>query len=494
MPKEILMSIGSQEKRVAIVREGSLEEFHIERPQDKTIVGNIYKGRIEAAVPSIGAAFVDIGLPKKGFLYLSELESAFESLEMEGSPIPPADKALASPRGKAASEVKRGQEVLVQVVKESFGTKGPRLSAQIGIAGRYLVLTPGDSQIGVSRRIDDEAERRRLREAFSGFRLPKDTGFIVRTAAYGKSKNELLRDANFLLKLFNRVERIAQRKKSPALVYEEYDLTLRVVRDSFTDDVSKLIVDSKSEFYRIRRFMKTFLSHLVNKVELYRGQDLFEEKDVNRHINKIFESRVYLKSGAYLIIEPTEGLVVIDVNSGGFKKKLSQEEMAFKVNCEAAVEAARQIILRDLGGIIVIDFIDMQKESHRREVLQVLKKALADDRAKYDISGISRFGLIEMTRERIHKTVQMLSYQACPYCQGRGKVKSAMTMSIFAFKELKKFLKGVSLREANLTLNPAVVDEILKDKDNLRNTERTLKIKINLIPSSFLHIEEVKIS
>ncbi len=480
MPKEILINIEPQEKRVAIVTDGKLDEFYIERPQDKTIVGNIYKGRIEAVLPSIGAAFVDIGLPKKGFLYLSEIESAYESLESQSATTP--------------FEVKKGQEVMVQVVKESFGTKGPRLSTHIGLAGRYLVLMPLGNQIGISRRIEDDEERRRLRLIFSELKLPKDVGFIVRTAASGKSKQELSRDAQFLLKLWGRLKKTIPKKPAPALIYEEYDLTLRAIRDSFSDDVTKLIVDSKVEFYRIMHFMKTFLSYLTHRVELYKGDDLFEEKDIERQINRIFESHVYLKSKAYIIIEPTEGLVVIDVNSGGFKKKLEQEEAAFKVNSDAAIEIARQLVLRDLGGIIVIDFIDMEKEYHRREVLKVFKRALSNDKAKYDILGISKFGVVEMTRERIHKTVQMLSYQLCPYCQGRGKVRSPITTAIYALKELKRFLKGKSLRQVNLTLAPPVIDEILKNKENLHLIEHKYRTKINLISNPSSHIEDNRIS
>ncbi|MFA5356572.1 MAG: Rne/Rng family ribonuclease [Candidatus Omnitrophota bacterium] len=479
MSKEILINIETQEKRAAIVNNGRLEEFYIERPQDKTIVGNIYKGKIEAVLPSIGAAFVDIGLPKKGFLYLSEIEYSFESLETQ------------SPR--KMDQIKKGQEVLVQVVKESFGTKGPRLSCHIGIAGRYLVLMPQENQVGVSRRIEDDDERRRLRGVLSELKLAKDIGFIVRTAASGRSKRELQRDADFLTKLWKRLEKAAQSKSAPALVYEEYDLTLRVIRDSFTEDVSKLIVDSKSEYYRIQNFMRTFLNYLRNKVELYKGDDLFEDKDIERQVNKIFETKVYMKSKGYIIIEPTEGLVVIDVNSGGFAKKLSQEDTAFKVNCEAAIEAARQLILRDLGGIIVIDFIDMEKEGHRREVLGTLKKALNNDKAKYDILGISKFGLVEMTRERVHRTVHTLSYQACPYCQGKGKVKSPVTMAIYALKELRRLLKAKSPKQVNITLNHSVIEEILKDKENLSFIERKFRTKINLISEPSMHMEDMKI-
>ena len=480
MSKEILINSEPQEKRVAIVQDGQLLEFHIERPQDRTIVGNIYKGRIEAVMPSIGAAFVDIGLPKNGFLYLSEIESAYESTD--------------APVQTPIKEVKKGQEILVQVVKESFGTKGPRLSTQIGLAGRYLVIMPQEKQGGISRRIEEEPERRRLREIFKKLKLPDPVGFIVRTAASGRSEQELVRDAQFLYKLWKRLEKIAQEKKAPALVYEEYDLPLRAIRDSFTEDVSKLIVDSKPEFYRIQHFMRTFLSYLSRRVELYRGDDLFAAKDVEKQINHIFESHVYMKSKAYLIIEPTEGLVVIDVNSGGFKKKVNQEDMAFKVNCEAAVEIARQLVLRDLGGIIVIDFIDMEREGHRRELLNTLKHALSGDRAKYDILGISKFGIVEMTRERIHKTVQMLSFHPCPYCKGKGKLRSPQTLGIFALKELKRYLKGRNLKQASLTLAPPVIDEILKDKEALRAIERRYRIKINLISNPAAHLEDIKFS
>ncbi len=479
MSKEILVNVGPHEKRVAVVNDGRLEEFYIERPQDRTIVGNIYKGVIEAALPSIGAAFVDIGLPKKGFLYLSEIEGESDT----------------SGRLKSKhTDVKKGQEVLVQVVKEGFGTKGPRLSCEIGIAGRFIVLMPNDQQIGVSRRIEDDEERKRLKHMLQELKLPKDAGFIVRTVAAGKSKQELYRDARFLLKLWERLKKIINKQKAPSLVYEEYDLVLRAIRDSFTEDVTKLIIDSKPEYYRIHRFMRTFAGNLSRRLELHRGEDLFADKDIEKQINKIFESKIYLKSKAYIIIEPTEGLVVVDVNSGGFRKNLGQEEAAFKVNCDAAIEAAHQLVLRDLGGIIVIDFIDMEKEAHRREVFNILKKELSKDKAKYDILGISKFGLVEMTRERIHKTVDTLSFQACPYCQGKGKVKSPVTMAIYVIKELKKFLHGKSLKEVSLIINPLVLDEIMKDPQNFKFIERKYRIKINPMPNPALHIEDIKIS
>ncbi|MCM8762979.1 MAG: Rne/Rng family ribonuclease [Candidatus Omnitrophica bacterium] len=479
MSREILISTSPQEKSIAIVDDGRLVEYYIERPQDKTIVGNIYKGIIETVMPAINAAFVNIGLTKKGFLYITDISEVLEPVEITGS--------------TAQIELKAGQEVLVQVEKEAFGTKGPRLTAHIGLPGRYLVLTPQDQAIGISRRIEDESERKRLRGILTELRLPQEVGFIVRTAAAGRLKKELQRDAYFLLKLWQRIRRVSAVKKPPALIYEEYDLIIRTIRDSFTEDVTKVVVDSRQEYCRIIRFVKSFLSHLVKKVELYRGYDLYADKGIDIQINKIFENKVYLKSKGYIVIEPTEGLVVIDVNSGGFSKKISAEEAAFKVNSEAAVEAARQIRLRDLGGIIVIDFIDMQKESHRKEILNILKRELNKDNAKYDIAGISRFGLVELTRERAQRRLDILSLQECPYCKGRGKIKSGLTMSIYALKELKRSLYKVPRKEVSVYLHPEVSNELLKETYSIKLLERQFRTRVNIIPDPHLHREDLKI-
>jgi ribonuclease G len=488
MAKEILINVEHQEKRVVIVKDGRIDELYVERPQDKTIVGNIYKGTIEAAIPSINGAFVNIGLIKKGFLYLSEIDSGYEFFDQNGKVAPSQHP------NKLAGGVKKGQEVLVQVVKESFGSKGPRLSCHIGIPGRFLVIMPLENQIGISRRIENDQERKRLRQMFQEMKLPTDVGYIIRTVAEGKNKNDLNRDAHFLLKMWRGIEKQIKHQKAPSVVYEEYDLVLRVIRDSFSEDVSKLIVDSKPEFYRIQNFMRQCMGNLRRKVEFYRGNDLFQDKDVERQIAGVFEKRVFFKSKAYIIIEPTEGLVVIDVNSGGFREKIAQEEAAFKINCEAAIEAAHQLRLRDLGGIIVIDFIDMEKEAHRREVLRVLKDALSQDRAKYDILGISKFGLVEMTRERIHNTVHTMAYQDCPYCAGKGKVKSPATMTIFAVKTLRKHLQGKSLREVTLAVNPSVAEEISKDKEVLKQVERKFRTRVNLTSNPAFKIEDIAIT
>ena len=481
MQKEILINADLPEKRAAILADEKLEEFYIEQPEDKTIVGNIYKGRIETVVPSLNAAFVDIGQNKKGFLYLSEIEySTYEPTEEMKSP--------------QRLKLKKGDEVLVQVVKAAYGTKGPRISGHIGLAGRYLVLAPQNDHWGISRRIEDERERRRLRSILDGLRLPKNIGFIVRTAAVGRSARELMRDARFLLRLWSRIKKSSYRRAAPSLVYEEYDLILRIIRDSFTEEINQVIVDSKTEYRRIQAFVRKFGRHLARRIHLYQGTDLFFDRDIEKQINRIFERHVYLRSKAYIVIEPTEGLVVIDVNSGGFKKNLSPEESAFKINAEAAVEIARQLRLRDLGGIIVIDFIDMEKEGHRREILNILNRELSKDRAKYDCLGISKFGLVQMTRERIHNTVQAQTYQGCPYCQGKGKIKSAMTLCILVFRQLKRHLLSNKPSEVRLSLNPAVIFLMEKYRDSLQTLEHKFHTKINLISNPTQHLEEIKIT
>jgi ribonuclease G len=480
MAKEILVNVAPQEKRVAIVNDGRLEEFYIERPQDKNIVGNIYKGRIDTVVPSLNAAFVDLALEKKGFLYLSDIEDTIEPVE--GS------------RGFKRLEVKKDDEVLIQVVKEPFGTKGPRITTHIGLAGRYFVLTPLNTHKGISRRIEEDAERKRLRQILESLKLPDDLGFIVRTEAKGKSKAQLQQDALFLIKLWGRIKKAAERAKAPSLVYEEYDLVLRVIRDSFTEETQHLIVDSIAEYHRTKRFIHSFLGHMARKVEFYREANLFTKKDIENQINRIFEAKVYLKSKAYLVIEPTEGLVVIDVNSGGFKKGTDPEEAAFKVNNEAAVEAARQLRLRDLGGIIIIDFIDMEKEGHRRQIFNTLNHELSKDRAKYDVLGISKFGVVEMTRERIHRSVAMLSYQECPYCQGKGRVKSPLTVAIDAWRQLEELLMQGHNKAVTLAVNPLVHQELLKETFNFKALERKFKANISLLSNPSYHLEEVKIS
>src|SRR3989338_3323165 len=360
MQKEIYINIDVLETRVAILEDRRLEEFYVERHDAKRLVGSIYKGKVESILPGMGAAFVDIGLDKNGFLYVSDVagqspngDGAADELEEAQVPRPGRGKPVPS----ISDVLKKGDEVLVQVVKEPLGTKGARLTAQISLPGHFLVLMPFSANIGVSKRIEDPAERDRIRKVFEEMRLPKEIGFVVRTASQGIDKRDLMREAKYLLRLWNGIKERAKRVKPPGIVYEEYELVLRVDRDMMTNDVSSAEIDSKQEFGKLVRFLGSFSPHLRSKVKLYHhATPIFEKYSIEQEIDKLYNRIVYLKSGGYLIIEQTESLVAIDVNSGKFVGRKNLEDTAFRTNIEAALEIAKQLRLRDLGGIIIIDF------------------------------------------------------------------------------------------------------------------------------------------
>lgn len=445
MAREILINKVEGETRVAIVENGVLDDFHIEMERHQSILGNIYKGRVESIVPSINGAFVNIGQERNGFLYLTDAVNPLVEEDISG-PRKFINKLLNRPEGakpvkennnahqaghagpanpSAPAPLKEGQEILVQVVKDPFSTKGARLTTHISLAGRFIVYMPFDAHTGVSKKIESHDERQRLKELLKGFTFAPTGGFIVRTASLEKGERELLKDAKFLVKIWQQILKLAEKKQAPALIYKEYDLIWKVVRDYFTDAVDKLIIDSKDDHMKIRKFVENLIGReAVNKIHLYKGHTpLFQAKQVQKELEKIYDAKVLLKSGAYVVIEPTEGLIVVDVNSGKFKTKASPEDAAYMVNMEAAPEIARQLRMRDLGGIIVIDFIDMSREGHKRKVLECLQSALARDHAKSEVYKISPLGLVEMTRARTGKTVESMAFHSCPYCDGRGKVK-----------------------------------------------------------------------
>ncbi len=491
----ILINSGTQEIRVAIFKDGRLEEFFIERVNKRTIVGNIYKARIGSIAPSLNAAFVDIGLAKKGFLYLSQ--PAFSSEFNDEDVVDLA--STGSARDKKGGNFEVGQEIIVQVVKEQFGTKGPRLTTKISLPGRYLVLLPYGNSVGISRRIDEDVERKRLKDLMHSMRLPSDFGFVIRTVSVGVDKRRLQRDVKFLVRLWKRVMHISRRRKTPEIIHEEFNLIMRIVRDSFTDDVTNIFIDSKRDFHAVRRFVRIYSPNLLRKVLFYRGkQPLFEKFKVEDKIDEIYERKVNLKSGGYLYVEPTEGLVAVDVNSGKFKGSTAirgakaQEEMAFKVNMEAAEEIARQLRLRDLGGLIVIDFIDMMKDMHRKKVYTHFKQLLKHDRAKTDVIRISEFGILEMTRQKQRLSAESVSFQLCPYCEGKGRVKSQATVAIAVLRMLNKALKEQKKRKLLVSLHPDIVEFLnLHHKDTLKNLELQFKSSLILNPSPHLHLEKI---
>ncbi|MCA9407871.1 MAG: Rne/Rng family ribonuclease [Candidatus Omnitrophica bacterium] len=439
MSKEILIHVQKNERQVVIMDNGRVDDFHIEVDRYQSLLGNIYKGRVESILPSINAAFVNIGQERNGFLYLTDVENPLLEEELSGprklldkifkkdKPESPVENTKKNEKKNVVTSLKIGQEILVQVVKDPFGEKGARLTTHISLPGRYVVYMPYDKQTGVSKKIDNVDERQRLREVIKGFAFAKTGGFIIRTASRKHGKRELTRDAKWLYKLWLKVDKEARKLKAPALIWKERELTLKIARDYLTEKVDKLVIDCKEEYFKVRKFVQDVIGkEMLPKIYCYRGKlPLFEAKHVSKELNKIYETKIYCKSGAYFVLEPTEGLIVVDVNSGKFKTKASPGEAAFMVNMEVVPEIARQLRLRDLGGIIVIDFIDMVKEDHKRKVLDALQKALARDYAKTEVcSRISQLGLVEMTRARTGKTIESIYFGKCPYCQGRGRVKT----------------------------------------------------------------------
>lgn len=420
MSKEILINIRDKSKRIAVVNNNILEEFYLEVSNQESILGNIYKGRVRSIVPSINAAFVDIGQEKNGFLYIGELTNPLVEEELsEQENIPSAQKK------ESDNKFKTGDEIMVQVVKEAFGNKGPRLTTHISLPGRYLVFMPLDKNTGISRRIEDRNERRRLKSILEKINFFKDVGLIARTVASGRGVKDFVRDGKFLIREWRNIKRKSLGLHAPALIHSEYSILFKVLRDIFSDGVDRVLIDSKQEYKRVVRFVRLVLGYnFAKKIRLYReGVPLFEIKNVEDEIRKLYERKVYLKSGAYIVIEITEGLTVVDVNSGRFKSKVNPERAAFMVNLEATKEIARQLRLRDIGGIIVVDFIDMLEDSNRHQVLDTFKNALNQDRAKTEVLGISKLGLVEMTRERTSRSIESRYYKTCPYCEGRGKLK-----------------------------------------------------------------------
>ena len=523
MKKEILVHLEFQSKKVAIVEDNRLEEFYVERQSDKQLVGSIFKGKVSSIVPGIGAAFIDIGLEKNGFLYVTDVVGqgglGFDTEDADfsdGDTKPEA--AVAAPANGHAPQhghhhgrrdhrekkepipqiqdiLKKDQEVLVQVVKEPFGTKGARLTCQVWLAGRFVVFMPHHPHVGISKRIDDRKERERIRQIIKSVNLPKDTGLIVRTAAWGCEAKVLERDIRFLIHQWKLIQRRCAMKKAPTLVHEEYGLVIRMVRDVLTENFDKIIVNDREEFKRVDRFMRAAVPNLRSKLALYHGDiSLFAAHGIQREIEKIYEPRASLKSGGHIVIEQTEALVAIDVNTGKFTGTRNLEETAFRTNCEAAREIAKQIRLRDLGGIIIIDFIDMEKSDHRRSVLKILEDSLKHDRAKTSFLNLSQLGLVEMTRQRMRKSLEGASTQQCPYCQGKGIVKSKETIASDALQKLSLFLKSTRNEHVELTVYPDVVDVLNRDgMKAVRSIADQTHARVNLVGDSHIHVEEIKI-
>lgn len=453
MKKEMLINVlQPEESRIAIVEDGILEELYVERTNHENYVGNIYKGRVVNLEPSIQAAFVDFGVGRNGFLHVSDVEYQYykhlldnekngkgEKDDKEGdskssSGRPPKrrfNERNARNKPPIQEIFKRGSEVLVQVIKGGIGTKGPTLSTYISIPGRYLVLMPGLQRVGVSRKITDDETRRKLRTRMNELAPPKGLGFIIRTAGMDRTKKDLQRDLNYLLRLWRTIVRRLKNTPAPDVIYEESDMIIRTIRDIYNGEIDSLLIDEPAAFERAREFMKIVMPRHAGRITLYEGKEpIFHKYKVEDEIVKIQSRHVPLRGGGSIVIDQTEALVAIDVNSGSFRVDDNAEETSYQVNLRAAEEISRQIRLRDLGGVIVNDFIDMRDLRHRRSVERALCEAVKRDRARTKVLRISPFGLIEMTRQRIRPSLRRSVYEDCPCCSSTGQVKTAESMAI----------------------------------------------------------------
>ncbi len=466
MAEEILVNVTPQETRVAVVENGVLQEVIIERARLRGLVGNIYMASVSRVLPGMGAAFLEIGLERTAFLHVSDIVEA---------QIPGSDKP------RPIEEVLReGDRLLVQIIKEPLGSKGARLTTQISIPSRYLVLMPNSRTLGVSQRIEDEEERQRLRDIVltsnphlngvdgedeAGPGDSQDSGFIVRTAADGARQHDMEMDIKYLHRLWEQLQDTIATSKPPAVIYDDLPLALRVIRDLSNPETEKIRIDSRETYQRAREFAGKFIPELVERIEHYPGErpilDLYSTED---EIQRALQPQVNLKSGGHLVIDQTEAMTTIDVNTGGFVGHRNLDETIFKTNLEAAQAIARQLRLRNLGGIIIIDFIDMTDPEHQRQVLRALEKSVDRDHSKNLISEVTSLGLVQMTRKRTRESLEHVLCEPCPTCGGRGSVKTVETVCFEIFREILREARQFDAKKLLVVASPAVVDRLVEDE------------------------------
>ncbi len=482
MDKKIIVNCDNRATRVALLENGKLVELDIERPLQYRVVGNLYKGTVANVLPGMQAAFVDIGLEKNAFLYVDDISTDWD----EESP-PPSGNSI-------DKLLKVGEEIMVQVIKEPYGSKGARVTGQITIPGRYLVLVPGADYIGVSKRIESQAERDRLRREVENLK-PEELGLIVRTVAEGVDREVMAQDLQFLVQLWNRILSRFQQKVAPAILYQDLSLTCRIARDLFVEDFSSFMVDNEHEYDKVREIVDYISPHLKSKVKLYREDEpIFERYGVEKEIEKALARQVWLKSGGYLVFDETEALTVIDVNTGRYIGRRNLADTILRTNLEAAEEIARQVRLRDIGGIIIIDFIDMSIEEHRRKVLDKLNNSIKNDRTKTYVLGLTNLGLVEMTRKKVRQDLSEYLQQPCPYCSGSGRVLTPLVISTRVESELKLELKHEKKRAVLVEMHHEVAAIIIgSGGGNLKKLEDELGRHIFIRGVEDIHLEEYRI-
>ena len=466
MAREMLINVAEHEEcRVAVVENGSLEELYVERASLNSRVGNIYKGKVVNIETSIQAVFVDFGAGRNGFLHISDLHPRYFRGTKDSEVEAIGKRTSLKQRMPIQKCLQKGDELVVQVTKEGINTKGPTLSTYLAMPGKFLVLMPWMSKLGISQKIEDENERERLRKILDEIKPPKDKGFIVRTAGQGCSKRDIQNDLRYLLRLWNAIEKRIKKVKAPSELYQESDLVIRTLRDTFSSKISKIICDSEVVYRKIRDFLSIVMPRLKSRVVYYDGKTpLFHKYKIENEIAKIQSRTVSLNGGGSIVIEQTEALVAIDVNSGKYHKSKDAEETAYKTNLEAAKEIARQLRLRDLGGLIICDFIDMRNEKHRRDIEKTFREAVKPDRARTQILRISRFGIVEMTRQRMRPSLQSSTYLACRHCGGSGFVKSPESICIEIFRLLNLNTAKTNIKCIELFVSPEIADYLQNKK------------------------------
>jgi len=466
MSREMLINVAeSEECRVAVVDNGVLEELYVERVSLGRHVGNIYKGKVVNIESGIQAAFIDFGIGRNGFLHISDLHPRhFSGTKGEHTENIGRRKSLKQ-RPLVQDCLRKGQEIVVQVAKEGIKTKGPTLNTYLALLGKYLVMMPWMKKHGISHKIEDEGERRRLRQILEQCNPPKSQGFIIRTAGQGCSKKDIQNDLSYLRRLWRAVEKRIETEKAPAELYRESDLVIRTLRDVFNSKISQIVCDSEEVVRRIRDFLFIATPRLKRRISYYDGKvPLFHKYKIEDEIAKVQSREVKLKSGGTIIIEQTEALVSIDVNSGKYRKQSTAEQTAYESNMEAAIEIARQLRLRDLGGLIICDFIDMHSQKHRKEVEKAFRQAVKTDRARSRILSISRFGVVEMARQRMRPSLQSATYLACPHCGGTGFVKSRESLAIEIVRLLNLSASNEKVRRIELFVSPEVANYLQNEK------------------------------
>ncbi len=457
MSQEILINVTPRETRVAVVENASLQEVHVERSRRRGLVGNVYKGEVSRVLPGMHAAFIEVGLQRTAFLHASDIARTDEALEARSSEVPDIARLL-----------REQQSVLVQVIKDPMGTKGARLTTHITIPSRYMVLLPDNPTVGISTRIEEEQERVRLRALGESFlESEEDVGLILRTAAEGAPEEALRRDRDFLLRVWRSIQARSANAQPGTLIHGDLPLVLRCLRDLTMDQIERVRVDSRENHERVVGFCEQFLPGILPRLEYYPGErPIFDLYGIEDEIQKALDRKVQLKSGGYLIIDQTEAMTTVDVNTGGYVGHRTLEETIFKTNLEAAQAIARQLRLRNLGGIIIIDFIDMLEEEHKRQVLRALEKALERGHAKTQISGVSALGLVEMTRKRTRESLEHILCETCPTCTGRGMLKTAETVCYEISREILREARQFDVEKLLVLASQEVVDLLLDEESD----------------------------